>query len=97
MAAIILGSREVILPQKRRWLQVTHLTFGTLLLHLDCASMIASSWAGDLQNSTCHECLSSVSGLSSAVPQALLEEAGAGFVGDVLLFESGSSVLGASP
>lgn len=46
-------------------------TFGTLWLHPACASTIASLWAEDLEKSAHRECLSSVSGLSSAVSQTL--------------------------
>lgn len=56
----------MILSQKSWWLQVPHLTIGTLLLH--------PSWAGDMENSTCHQCLSTGSGLSSAMPQTLEQD-----------------------
>lgn len=45
MAASFWGA-GIILPQRRWWLQVTHLTFGTLLLHPACASVIARPQQG---------------------------------------------------
>lgn len=75
MAASFWGGGSIPPPKE---LQVTHLTFGTLLLHPACASTIARPQQG-LRAQLCHA--------SDSV----------GFVGSVLLLESGSSVLGASP